>query len=258
MSKMTDVFRDTVKHTHGLGLFSKLKLTGTKDDTKIASHSDDKNVLFYGTFKEAIPEFAGHEFGLTRLDVLSGYVIFPEFVDDQSVTSVGLHQPKTGDPYPISIDFKAGNGSSASYRLSAIHLLPSESLQQWEVRAFNGAEFEINFMPSLKSIKELSSFAGILGSYQSTFSPVTKNGDLYFNIGDTNGACDRISILIQKDVGAELTNKMEWKLENLLPILKLGENSTMVLSINDDFLLQVVVDTSIGTYTYALPGLAGV
>ena len=248
-----DILKDTVKHTYGIGLFSKVKITGNSKETSLSAHSDDKNVFLYGIYKNIISDFVDQEIGMSRLDVLKGYCQYPGYADDTAIISIET-QTFNKESIPAEIKFKASSGTTSTYRFSSLSKLPKESKKEWNVAVFNGAEFDITFQPSLANLKDLNNFSTILSSYESLFMPETKNGDLYFNIG--SGACDRSEILICKDIGFQLTNKMVWKLENVLPILKLGENSTMVLSINDDFLLQIIVDTSIGTYTYLLPAQA--
>ena len=41
-----DVFKDVLKHTHSLGIFEMVKITGTLDKTEIETVDADKTVIF--------------------------------------------------------------------------------------------------------------------------------------------------------------------------------------------------------------------
>jgi hypothetical protein len=70
-------------------------------------------------------------------------------------------------------------------------------------------------------------------------------------IGD--GASDRTKVLIDNNVDGEITTEWNWPLDIVLKILRLGDNSNLVLSINNQGLLQIKVDSGLGVYTYLLP-----
>ena len=43
-----DVFKDVLKHTHGLGIFEMVKITGEVDKTIVETVDADKTVIFKG------------------------------------------------------------------------------------------------------------------------------------------------------------------------------------------------------------------
>ena len=79
----------------------------------------------------------------------------------------------------------------------------------------------------------------------------TENGALYFHVG--GDASDRTKSLIDNNVEGDLTSEWNWPLDIVLKILRLGDNSNLVLSINNQGLLQIKVDSGLGIYTYLLP-----
>ena len=64
---------------------------------------------------------------------------------------------------------------------------------------------------------------------------------------------DRTKILVNEAPDGEMTHEFHWPLDIVLRILRLGDNANCVLSINAKGLLQIIVDSGIGTYTYLLP-----
>jgi hypothetical protein len=81
--------------------------------------------------------------------------------------------------------------------------------------------------------------------------PKTEDGALYFHVGD--GGSDRTKILIDNNVDGEINTEWKWSLDVVLKILRLGDNSNLVMSFNNQGLLQIKVDSGMGVYTYLLP-----
>ena len=123
--------------------------------------------------------------------------------------------------------------------------------QQLKDIKFKGAEFDVNIIPTQKMMKDLTYFNTVLAAYEANFSPKTDNGALYFHVGD--GGSDRTKILIDNNVEGEITTDWKWPLDVVLKILRLGDNSTLVMSFNNQGLLQIKVDSGMGIYTYLLP-----
>ena len=91
----------------------------------------------------------------------------------------------------------------------------------------------------------------MLGTYEANFSPKTDGTELYFHIGD--GVSDRTKILINNEIDGSITKDWRWPLDIVLKILRLSDSSNVVMSINDEGLLQIIVDSGIARYTYLLP-----
>jgi len=123
--------------------------------------------------------------------------------------------------------------------------------QQLKSIKFKGAEFDINIIPSEKNLKDLQYFNNVLGAYEQYFSPKTDGTDLYFHIGD--GVSDRTKILVNNDIDGSVTKDWRWPLDIVLKILNLSKTSNVVMSINDQGLLQIIVDSGLAKYTYLLP-----
>ena len=123
--------------------------------------------------------------------------------------------------------------------------------QQLKSIKFKGAEFDINIVPTAKNLKDLGYFNTILSSYEAMFSPSTDGTELYFNIGD--GISDRAKVLVASDIEGVISKDWKWPLDVVLRILRLGNSGNCVLSINDQGLLQIKVDSGLGVYTYLLP-----
>jgi hypothetical protein len=241
-----DIFKDVLKHTHGLGIFEMVKITGALESTEIETVDADKTVIFKGQTHEPVVDFVDSTIGLSRMGVLQGYLQYPGF-DDESAKVEVIKQDRNGDTVPTEIKFTSADGNDANYRF----MLADVINQQLKSIKFKGADFDINIVPTQKNLKDLSYFNSVLGGYEANFAPKTDGTQLFFHIGD--GVSDRTKISISNEIEGSITKDWRWPLDIVLRILKLSESGNCVMSINDEGLLQIIVDSGIGKYTYLLP-----
>jgi len=180
------------------------------------------------------------------MGVLQGYLNYPGF-DDENATVKIVKQDRNGEEVPTEVGFKSTDGNDANYRF----MLSDVINQQMKAITFRGANFNVNIVPSVKNLKDLNYFNGILGSYEATFSPKTDGTNLTFHIGD--GVSDRAKVHINSEIDGSITKDWKWPLDIVLKILRLSDSSNCVMSINDQGLMQIVVHSGLGEYTYLLP-----
>jgi hypothetical protein len=223
-----------------------VKIKGTAETTEIETVDADKTVILKGVMNNPVVDFVDSTVGLSRMGVLKGYLQYPDFDDDAAKVAVKT-QDRNGETVPTEVEFVSANGTDAHYRF----MLADVINQQLKDIKFKGAEFEVNIVPTQKMMKDLTYFNTVLAAYEANFSPKTDNGALYFHVGD--GGSDRTKILIDNNVEGEITTDWKWPLDVVLKILRLGDNSTVVMSFNNQGLLQLKVDSGMGVYTYLLP-----
>lgn len=243
-NQIKDVLKDFIRHTHKLGIFEMVKITGTLKETEVETTDPEKTVIFKGKTHNPVADFADNTVGLSRMGVLDGYL---KMFDGDNDTVVTQTQERNGVKVPTEVEFTREDGTVANYRF----MLADVINQQLKEIKFKGAEFDINIVPTQKNLKDLSGFNGILGAFESTFSPRTEDGKLYFYIGDGGG--DRAKILVNADPGGDMTHEFKWPLDTVLKILQLGDNSNIVMSFNPKGLLQIKIDSGLAEYTYLLP-----
>ena len=223
-----------------------VKIKGTAETTEIETVDADKTVILKGIMNNPVPDFIDSTVGLSRMGVLKGYLQYPDFDDDAATVNVQT-QDRNGEIVPTEVEFVSATGTDAHYRF----MLADVINQQLKDIKFKGAEFDVNIIPTQKMMKDLTYFNTVLAAYEANFSPKTDNGALYFHVGD--GGSDRTKILIDNNVEGEITTDWKWPLDVVLKILRLGDNSTLVMSFNNQGLLQIKVDSGMGIYTYLLP-----
>jgi hypothetical protein len=241
-----DTLKDVLKHTHNLGIFEMVKINGTTEETSVETVDAEKTVIFKGKTVNPVPDFVDNTVGLSRMSVLQGYLNYPDF-DEESATVQVVKQSRNGEEVPTEVEFIAGNGTDASYRF----MLADVINQQLKDIKFKGAEFDINIVPTQKNLKDLTYFNSVLSAFESTFSPRTEDGNLYFHIGDAGG--DRTKVLVSEAVEGTIAHEFRWPLDIVLKILRLSDSSNVVMSFNTKGLLQIKVHSGLGEYTYLLP-----
>ena len=241
-----DIFKDVLKHTHGLGIFEMVKITGVLESTEIETVDPDKTVIVKAETHTPVPDFVDSTIGLSRMGVLQGYLQYPGFDDDGAKVEV-LKQERNEETVPTEIKFTSADGNDANYRF----MLADVINQQLKSIKFKGADFDINIVPTQKNLKDLGYFNSVLGAYEANFAPKTDGTQLFFHIGD--GTSDRTKILISNDIDGSITKDWRWPLDIVLRILKLSDSGNCVMSINDQGLLQIIVDSGLAKYTYLLP-----
>ena len=241
-----DTMKDILRHTHDLGVFEMVKIKGTAESTEVETVDADKTVIFKGELNNPVVDFVDATVGLSRMGVLKGYLQYPDFENENATVRV-VTQDRNGESVPTEVEFISENGTDAHYRF----MLADVINQQLKDIKFKGAEFDVNIEPSQKMMKDLTYFNTILAAYEANFMPKTEEGALYFHVGD--GGSDRTKILIDNNVEGEINTEWKWPLDVVLKILRLGDNSNLVMSFNNQGLLQIKVDSGMGIYTYLLP-----
>lgn len=243
-----DVLKDILKHTHGLGVYEMVRISSNDDGaTVIETVNEDKSAIFKGELHAPFEQLDGNTVGLARMSVLDGYLKYEGFTADDAQVEV-VKQNRNGEDIPVEVKLVDAQGTDAHYRFMSSEVI---NQQLKDVKLTKVPNFDVEFMPSMKSLKDLGYFNSVLSAFESTFSPETNNGDLYFNVGDSGG--DRTKILIQKGVDGEVSSGLSWPLDLVLKMLKLGAEAETTMHICDQGLIQIRIDSGLGVYNYYLP-----
>lgn len=242
---ITDTLKDVLRHTHGLGIYEMVKVTGSMTETEIETVDADKTVILKGKLHNPVSDFVNATVGLSRMSTLARFLEYPGFTDDSATVEI-VTQKRNDSEVPAEVKFQENNGTNAHYRFMAAEVVN----QQLKAINFKGATYDVDINPSTKMIKDLNFFSSAL-DLEDTFTPKTENGDLYFLIGEAGS--DRTKIKVAEAVTGSLTHDFQWPLAIVLKICRLAENANVTMSFNQKGLLQIVVDSGLGEYTYLLP-----
>ena len=244
-----DNLRDIIKHTHGLGFITAVKIRGDGVDTAVEAMADDKTAVLYGKLAKPITGLGDNTIGLARMGVLQGYLNFPPFKEKDASINIVSTERQDGTSTPSEIKFETTEGHTAHYRFMS----GATADEQIKIPKFKGAEWDIAHQPTKKNLQDLAYFSNVLGSFESTFNIVVKGGAMYLGIGG-NGADRSLVPFIASGVDVKFNANWKWSLAQVLSILKLadGAECTMLLS-NTSGALKIIVDSGVGEYEYILP-----
>jgi hypothetical protein len=243
---MRDILLDIVKHTHSLGFIQAVKIDGNDgSETNIEAMDDDRSVVLKGKLHNAVQDFKG-VIGLGKLGVLSGYLNFDGYSDAQSKIGV-VKRDRNGEQVAEELQFDSPKGYSANYRFMVSQLIE----EKLKTVKFKGVNWDLTIQPTQQNLKDLSYFAGVMGSVESTFVAKTDGTDLKFYIGD--GSNDRVEIPFASNVSASLKKGWAWPLAQTLSILKLSDTSNASISFSEQGAMKISIDSGIGLYDYILP-----
>ena len=239
---LLDALKDIVKHTHSLGFIETVKVMGTSTDAKIETKDIDNTVIIYGTMYQPIKGLES-TIGLSRMAVLKGCMGLHEKSSMSVTTDV-----RNGIAVPTDLVFDDNDGFVSTYRFM------SESMinEQVKVPPFKGAVWDINIVPTKKSIDLLNNNSGIYGAQEKRFTvSVDTKQRLNFNIG--SGPTDKAVVPFATSVTGNLKHQWTYPLSQVLSILKLTETATATMSFSDMGALKIEIDSGIGKYSYILP-----
>jgi hypothetical protein len=241
---ITDTLKDVLRHTHALGIYEMVKVTGTMETTEIETVDSDKTVILKGKLKNPVPDFVGNTVGLSRMATLARFIEYPGYSEDTATVEI-ITQKRNDEEVPAEVKFDCPD-ATANYRFMAAEIVN----QQLKAINFKGASYDVEINPSAKMLKDLNFFSSAL-DLEDTFTPKTDGGDLYFHIGDAGS--DRTKVKVAEAVTGDMTHDFQWRLGIVLKICRLAENANVTMSFNQKGLLQIVVDSGVGEYTYLLP-----
>jgi hypothetical protein len=144
---LKDVLLDVVKHTNGLGFIEAIKIEGTAEETNISGMDVDRTVMLYGQLHNTVDEFEG-TFGAANLGYLNWLLNWDYLNDDGSNITV-IRKVRNSIEQPEEVEFKGSAGSPWYYRFMSGALVE----EQLRTVRFKGADWDVEFQPSQKSIQ---------------------------------------------------------------------------------------------------------
>ena len=124
--------------------------------------------------------------------------------------------------------------------------------EQLKTVKFRGAEWNIEFQPSQRSIQLFNNAAQGIVQFAPYFSLTTENNQLLMGFG-TGGNSHRGHLVFAENVQGKLSSTFHWPIVQVMAIFKLASTGNCKISIADIGALQITIDSGIGTYSNILP-----
>lgn len=239
---MKDYLQDILKHTHNLGLFEFIKISGTAESTKIDGLSEDKNAILMATTHKPVIEFEGI-FGMPNLGKLDMLVKCKEYQENADIHL--QRELRNGVDVPVSIHFiNEAKDFKNEYRLMN-HAVIEEKLK---AISFNAPKWNIEFSPSIAGIQRMN-FQSSLLSEETNFTLEIDKGNLICKLGDAANHAGQF--IFASNVAGKLESSIAWPIKYFLPILKLNDNSNgFKIKISSAGLMELSVDSGLTDYSY--------
>lgn len=239
---MKDILQDIVAHTHSLGFLPLIKVTSDQEGTLIESMAEDRSVILSAKTHSKINDLDG-VFGMPNLDKLALHLKNPEYKENAKINIVKAE--RNGNVIPTGLHFENASGDFQNdYRFMNTEII-NEKLKSAK---FKGAQWDIEFTPTLGSIQKLKLQAAA-HTEESVFQVKSQDNNLIFAFGDASSHAG--SFVFQPDVGYTLKQAWAWPIVQILSILSLDGNVTM--RITEAGAMQVTVDSGLAEYNYILP-----
>jgi hypothetical protein len=236
-------FKDIISHTKGF--FETIKMYNDSTKTKMCAIDDEQTILFYATLKNHEPNLKDAPVGINRMDVLHGMLNYSGF-NETGATFEQIVESKDNLNILSELKFTSPTGNNSSYRFMGSKIVETRV----KVPAFNGITGDVVYRPTLKMISDLAHFSGILGGRESKFTATTSKGKLEFHIGSTGN--DRASITVC-DTNGVLKKNWSWNLAKFISILKLNDGGICTVSICNQALIMVEMESDHAFYQYLMP-----
>lgn len=245
---MKDILIDVVKHTHGIGLFEAVKITGDASETRIGGIDPEHSVLMFGRLHETHPAFEGTT-GMANLNYLS-WLLHWDYMKE-AIISV-IHQDRNGKSTPVELEFDNGSSEPWFYRFMSSQLVE----EQMRTVSMTDVQWNITFQPTDKNLKTFWDAAGGTAAFEPNFTVSMKDGNVMIGFG-TGSNAHRGSICFASGVEGTLTKTWSWPITKVLSILKLSTVGTTTVSISSVMgALKISHDSGMGVYDYILPALS--
>lgn len=214
-----------------------IKITATKETTRIQTHDADK-VLFIDS--ELIPMGVEGEFGIMNLKMLGGLLkIRPE-----ETTVTARMRKIDGEDHIDQFEFRNGKMKS-NYRLMANMHIPKQATIgkiPWDVEISDLGIFE-----------DFTSFAGIYSEVDRNFSFAIRDDSLVCLFGQEGGSMQSGMLILGKVLGS-IENNLTFPVDKVNMLLKLakGRASKIFITQKSNGMLGMEIETGLGLHRYYL------
>jgi hypothetical protein len=238
---MKDYLLDILKHTHNLGLFEFVRVSGTDDLTKIDAVTEDKNLILMATTLQPVTDFNG-TFGLPNLSKLDMLLKCKEYQENADITL--QTEIRNGQPTPVSVRFiNEAKDFKNEYRLMNQSVLD----EKIKLAGFKAPKWDAEFSPNAAGIMRIN-FQSSLLSEEANFTLRTDQGNVVCNFGDSANHAGEFNFAT--NATGKIDANMLWPVKYFLPILKLYDNSNFTIKVNNSGLMELGVNSGLGQYNF--------
>jgi hypothetical protein len=245
---MKDILQDIVNHTQNLGFITAVKVTGTEEQTTINSISEDRSVIMNAETSAPYPDMIG-VFGMPQLNKLKYLLDGAEYSKDAKITVVKA--TRNGEDIPVGIHFENSVGDFKNdYRF----MTPEVVNEKIKAVKFRGvSKWDVEFEPTVAAITRFNFQAGANNEHP-TFLAKTDGTNLKFIFGDASSHGGEF--IFAQNVAGKLDRGWTWPVSQILSILKIADANNTKMSLSNEGVIQITLDSGLATYNYIIPAQA--
>lgn len=241
---MKDYLLEIVQHTLPLGL-DMVKVTGTDTSTIVEAVSADCLVIMKAQFANPVPEFKG-TFGLPNLGKLSSILNSSEFREDAVLSLTTKTQDDGSKVFDGVLFENKDDNFKVNYRFMAANIVAAKIKSVTEIRK---PTYQLDIEPTVSGIMRMKNMSGIYNEH-TVFAARTNNGDLRFAFGDPSSHAG--DFVFHTGVTGTATRPWNWPVTGVQTILGMSGDKRLRIADNDG-LMEITVNSGLGTYVYLLP-----
>ena len=241
---MKDYIQDLTKYVVSTGFFDKIKITADQKAIKVEALEKEKEVVLKGSFTNPMAEMDG-EFGLSNLSLLGHIASDSEFNSKDSTVEI-KYETKNGEKVPTELAYQNKSKSYINYRFMSKQLIPDQP------KVMEPA-WDVTIKPSKSNIQQFGWASAGLGAYEQYFIPKIQDGQLKFFIGEEDAASQRGGVVFATDLTEKFEAQHKWKIAQIMAVLKLSETADCEMSFSSKGVIQITLNTGVGTYRYIFP-----
>ena len=241
---MKDYIQDLTKYVVSTGFFDKIKITADQKAIKVEALEKEKEVVLKGSFTNPMAEMDG-EFGLSNLSLLGHIASDSEFNSKDSTVEI-KYETKNGEKVPTELAYQNKSKSYINYRYMSKQLIPDQP-------KFMEPAWDVTIKPSKSNIQQFGWASAGLGAYEQYFIPKIQDGQLKFFIGEEDAASQRGGVVFATDLTEKFEAQHKWKIAQIMAVLKLSETADCEMSFSSKGVIQITLNTGVGTYRYIFP-----
>lgn len=240
---MKTTLTEIIRNSQSLFKFLVVEETGT--ETEVRAMTDCKTILMWCVPHAPLFEFEG-EVAIPDLGLLSGLLGFSSYTGDGATLTVDMAKRK-GRDVPVGIQFGNGKGAVSRFRLNNPATIKDDLLPPSE------QEFpkEIEFEPEKAKVQEFSQLASLYGKLAEIFTPMVKDGNLYFRFGDDNSSTHSADMIFQEGVN-DMRTGPSYSIGSFQNLIKLASPYPYRISLTARGAIGFYFDTAHASYKYLL------
>lgn len=239
---MLSILKDLVAHINPIGSINLLRVTQKGTHAEIDGFNEDKTLIVFAKTTNPLDGFSD-VFGVGAFSKLSYILKNPEYQKDAKIAV--KTEVRDGQTIPVEATFVNKDGDFKNVYKFVNPQIVKEKLKNI---SYNEPKFDVTFSPSQVSINRLKLMAGGL-TEETVFNFKSVDDNIMLIIGDPNTHGGEF--VFHSGVSKKVNESALWPIASIMAVL--GTDGDKEISISNDGLLVIKVNSGLITYNFMIP-----